>query len=128
MLTGFEPLTIASGSMRMTITKNGVSFSKGALEKLRCTEYVCPLIDRAGKRFAIVPCDMNDQNAKKFYRGGSKADGVRWNERDLILTFSNLIDKDLEKEGITVEGIYSEHEDALIFDFHDARPSRKRRN
>lgn len=127
MLDGFEPLTIASGGIRMTVTRNGVSFSKGALEKLRCTEFVLPLIDRVGKRFAIVTCGEGAKNAKAFYRGGEVADGVRWNERDLIATFSKLVGKNLEENGVTIDGVYSEEDDALVFDFNRARPSRKRK-
>ena len=127
MLEGFEPLTIATGGMRMTVTKNGVSFSKGALEKLHCAQYVIPLIDRAGKRFAIAACKEEAKNAKRFYRDGGTADGVRWNERDLITTLSDLVGKNLEEHGITVDGIYSGEDDALIFDLNNARPSRKRR-
>ncbi|WP_346674654.1 hypothetical protein [Enorma phocaeensis] len=127
MLTGFEPLTIASGGMRMTVTRNGVSFSKGAVEKLHGTGYVQPMIDRAGKRFAIVACGEDAENAKKFFRGGDISNGVRWNERDLITTFSVLVGKDLENEGVTVDGVYLEEDDALIFDFNNAHASRKPR-
>lgn len=123
MLTGFETLILASGTPYMTVTKNGASFNKSCVEKMEMAPYVLPLIDRAGKRFAIVHCDMDEPGAQKFFRGRDISNGVRWGNTDFLTTVSEIVGVSYG-EGFRVNASFDPDERALIFDLSDPLPVR----
>lgn len=122
MLTGFEPLVIASGLPRISITKNGLSFNKASVEKMERASYVCALIDRSGRRIAIVPDEGEDApNRMEFFKKGADiSNGVRWNSGDLKQTIQGLMGWNLDVAGYRVEGEYDAENRAIIFNLDDA--------
>lgn len=113
----FELLDPVNGIPSMSITKHGVSFNKSALEKLGCPENVKALLDKKGKRFAIISCEKEDRGARKFCKKGRDiSNGVRWNNYDLKITLETLMGWNLAEQSWKSIGSYSEDERALIFD------------
>jgi hypothetical protein len=121
LLDGFEVIDTITGSPTMSITKNGISFNKTTLEKLACPEYVRALIDKTNKKIAIVPCGKTDRGSRSFYKvGKDTSNGARWNNYDLKQTIETLMKWNLEEESWKITGLYSEEDNALIFDLSNA--------
>lgn len=121
MLDGFEVIDAVYGVPSVSITKNGISFNKTTLEKLNCPEYAKALIDKQGKRIAIVPCGEAEKGARIFFKNGrDTSNGVRWNNYDLRTTVERMMGWNLADGGWKIAGLYSEEDDALIFDLKEA--------
>ena len=128
LLDDFELVDSVSGIPSVSITKNGISFNKSTIEKLHCPEHVKLYLDRIGKRFAIVPCNKGDNGYRAFYRKEKDtANGVRWNNYDLRTTIAGLTGWNLEEHGWKICGLYSEEDNALIFDLNKAEPLSRRK-
>lgn len=124
MLEDFEPLIFGTASAVASITKNGVTFNKVALEKLNSTNYVTLLFNREKRQFAIRTCTQNDMSAMPFAAAlKPKAPSVRWNNKELLRLFSSLMNWDLENcKGYKVIGEFLKGEKALLFDLNNAIP------
>ena len=53
MLDGFKQYNMAVGTSSVSITDNGIAFSKAAIVRIGKPEYVIFMIDEEGKRIAI---------------------------------------------------------------------------
>lgn len=124
MLEGFEVITFGNSGANVSITKNGVTFNKIALEKMNGANYVTLMVNREKKQFAIKQCTQNDANAMPFAAAiKPKAPSVRWNSKELLRLFSGLMSWELEKgNGYKVIGEYLKSEKALLFDLNNAVP------
>lgn len=123
LLDGFEPIRRIKGVPAITISKDGVAFTTAVLEKLGKPPYVIPMLDRIGKRFAIVGSDIETDNTRDFFKKERKsAYGIRWSDRDLRTTLAAMMGWNLSVCGYRVEGVYDFDENALIFDLKDAEP------
>lgn len=126
LLDKFEIIDSVTGVPSISITKNGISFNKGTLEKLARPAYVQALIDKQNKQIAIVPCDENDRGSRFFYKEGrDTANGVRWNNFDLRTTVETMMGWDLSDGGWKSAGIFSEEDNALIYDLNSAEPIKR---
>ena len=67
-LDGFEVITFGNAGAFVSITRNGITFSKAALEKVNSAGHVTLLVNRETKQFAIKPCSPSEANAMPFYR------------------------------------------------------------
>lgn len=123
MLEGFEILEFVQGVPSVSFTKNGISFNKAAVEKMKNARYVLPLIDKNGMRFAIAECEAGNEKAMDFLKDPSKiSNGVRWNNRDLKRELERITGWSLEQEGFKIVGEYIAEDNALIFAFRNAIP------
>ncbi len=119
-LTGFRPYILASGNLAISFSKNGLGISKAAVAKLRNSTHVKILLDMQNNKFAIQVCDADDIAATEFAKG-KKAEGVRWNTKDLTRTLQKMIGRSIEnKECYRFEGEYIDDDDypALVFDLN----------
>ena len=122
-LEGFEIFEFVVGTPTLSVTKNGVAFNKTTVEKLRKPETVLPLINKSSAQVAIKPCEYIDNGAQRFFREGNKvANGVRWNNKDLLDTISKMMKWNLDNGGYKVKGTYFEDENAIVFDLRKAEP------
>ena len=122
-LEGFEVITFGNTGAYVSITRNGITFNKAALEKVSGASHVILLVNREAKQFAIKPCNQNDQNALAFTAQKPNSPNVRWNSKDLLRLFSTLMSWQLEKcDGYRVYGEYIKSEKALLFDLNKAMP------
>lgn len=121
LLDSFEPIKRVKGVPTVTISKDGVAFSTAVLDKMNRPRYVLPMIDRSGRRFAIVECGPETDNAREFCAPGRKgAYGKRWSDRDLRSTLCDLMGWDVSEGGYRVDGSYDFDENAFVFNLYDA--------
>ncbi|KFI86722.1 MULTISPECIES: hypothetical protein [Bifidobacterium] len=121
LLDSFDVVPFVTGVSSMSVTKDGVSFNKTAIEKLGSPEYVQVLIDKANHRLAIVPCETGDEGARPFLRKGRTARaGVRWNNTDLKESIQGLTKWDLEQAGHKITGQFFPDDHAMVFDLDDS--------
>ena len=124
MFEDFSVFNFSEGLPTLSVTKNGITFSKGVVMKMGYPEFVILLIDKAGKRIAVKACNKNDENAAQFCTAEKKEKNavlsVRWNSKDLLSTVSSMMNWDLKAESYKVEGLFIEEENAVLFDIKKA--------
>lgn len=122
-LEGFEVITFGNSGAYVSITRNGLTFNKAALEKVNGAPHVVLLVNRESKQFAIKPCNPSDPNALPFTAQKPTSPNVRWNSKDLLRLFSGLMSWEIEKcNGYRVYGEYMKSDKALVFDLNKAMP------
>lgn len=124
-LDGFEVFNFNVGIPSASITSNGITFNRSVSIKLEFPPYVRMLINRERKQIAIVPCDKSTDQSVPFYRdnyGKEPVRSVRWNNRDLMSTLSDLMDCDFQKTSFKVEGKFLSEGPAILFDLAKAEP------
>ena len=81
----FQPLDRVAGKPTISITKNGVGFSKQALSRLEYAHYVQMFINKVDKQLGIRKCDKDASGAMKFVpEKKERTDSLRWSARHLL--------------------------------------------
>ncbi len=126
MFESFVSFNFSEGIPSISITKNGLTFSKGVVMKMGYPEYVQLLIDKAGRQIAVKSCSKDEENAALFCSAEKRAKGnvisIRWNQKDLLNTLSNMMEWDLKDDAFRAEGVYYDAENAVLFDLNKAIP------
>lgn len=120
-LTGFTAFDFSQGVPYFSITANGLTFNKAVTMKLGLPAYARLLINAETKQVALQACSEETPQAIPFYR--PKKNGVlsiRWNSQDLLATFKDLLDSDLQ-HGFRVDGKLVEN-GLMLFNLKGARP------
>lgn len=120
-LTGFTAFDFSQGVPYFSITANGLTFNKAVTMKLGLPAYARLLINAETKQVALQACGEETPQAIPFYR--PKKNGVfsiRWNSQDLLATFKDLLDSDLQ-HGFRVDGKLVEN-GLMLFNLKEARP------
>ena len=125
ILDTFKPKKLIVGSPYITISENGVSLNKSAIDRLDYAEYVKILLDEENCQLAIQICEANDPDKVPFVNSNKKKDAqyVRWNNREFIkqlLTWAPT--QELKQNGFKVPGEYLSEEKAFLFIFIKAVP------
>ena len=120
MLEGFKPIHLTSGLPSISITENGLTFSKSAVLKMDKAQYVLLLLDEEGRRIAIQPCAKDEPNATPFFNPGKKVVSVRWNNKDFLNTIKSLTGWTLGEQGYRVNGTFMRDDRALVFPLMEA--------
>lgn len=116
----FKPMERISGRAMMTVTKNGVSFSKQAVAKLSYPHYVQIFINKKNRLLGVKACEESDPNSIKFVNSSKeKVDYVRWNNNDFTSEINSVVSKDVAEKGYKIEAEYLEDENALLFKYDD---------
>ena len=125
-LDGFTAFDFNEGAPYVSITKNGVTFNKGVIKKLKQPAYVVLLINAKAKQIAIQVCDESTTNAATFFKEDKKSNllSVRWNGRDLLNTISEITEWDLVNDSYKVLGTHLIEENAMLFDLDKAEEIR----
>lgn len=119
----FKPLDIVVGKSTLSVTANGVGFSKQSLNRLGYAHYVQMFINKVDRQLGIKVCDKNAIGAIKFVpESKKKTDSLRWSNPSFKKDIISLAPKELANVNFTVEGEYFEEENALLFDFNKAHP------
>lgn len=120
MLDGFEVYNYSIGTASVTVSENGVAFSKTAVIKMNKCEYVKLLINNNERKIAIQKCQSDDEGAIQFFNPKKKLISVRWNNKELQKTLSNMMGWDIQEGGkaYKIDGIYSYEDNAIIFDLN----------
>ena len=123
MLDGFSAFNFEEGVPYVSVTINGVTFNKSVVMKLDYPEYALLLINPDEKKIAVQACSEQTENATSFYK--EKKSGVisvRWNGKDLLNTFQDLMGWDLKQQAYRIEGTHLKAERAILFDHNQATP------
>lgn len=121
MLEGFSAFNFEEGVPFVSVTINGVTFNKSVVMKLGYPTHALLLINEAEKKIAVQACGEGTPNAAPFYK--EKKSGVisvRWNGRDLLNTFQDIMGWDLKSNAYRIEGIHLKDERAILFDLTQA--------
>lgn len=105
----------------MTIAKSGISFSRTAVVRLGKPEFVELLMDSDKKQIVIKSSDEGNPNAAPFFKKNRKIVTARWNYRDLIQTFEEMMHWNTEMHTYKVEGSYLMEDNLLFFDLNDTQ-------
>lgn len=119
MLEGFKQYNMSTGKSSISITENGVSFSKTCVIKMDKCPYVKLFIDETDKRIAIQKAQKEDDGSITFYNA-KKIISVRWNNKELLKTISKMMGWELRGNVFKADGDYNVTEEAMIFDLKDA--------
>lgn len=118
ILDGFKIINRASGNPIMSISRNGISFSKATIAKIGYPEFVHLMVDDSTNRVALVPCEK-DIDSIAFVKQGTRPNYIRWNNRDLINRLLGLCNLKLTedfKNVVRIDSEYFPEENVLIFD------------
>ena len=124
ILDSFTAYNFNAGVPYISITSNGITFNKSVVIKLGHPKFVVLLIDENEKRIAIQACEESAKNAVAFYKEKkSNVVSVRWNGRDLLNTFQELMGWNLkESSGYRIDGVLLKEEHAMLFNLKEAHP------
>lgn len=120
-LEGFSAFNFDEGVPYVSVTINGVTFNKSVVMKLDYPAYALLLMNEGEKKIAVQACDEETPNAAPFYK--KKKSGVisvRWNGRDLLNTFQDIMGWNLKNDAYRIEGIHLKGERAILFDLTKA--------
>lgn len=125
-LSRFTTLSFGSTGPLASITRNGVTFNKAAVEKMGNTQYVLLLLDEEAKQFAIQKCTQNTPQAMPFVAATKAgAPSVRWGSKEFLKIIKRLTGWPLEDKtckGFKVPGQHQKSDNAMIFDLAKATP------
>lgn len=119
MLEGFKQYNMTIGTASVSITENGIAFSKTTIVKMDKVPYVKLFIDEGNKRIAIQKAKKEDEGAINFY-SNQKIVSVRWNNKELLKTIARMMDWELSGNVYKVDGDYIAEDEAMIFDLKEA--------
>lgn len=118
----FQPLEKVAGRLTISVTKNGVGFSKQVLSRLGYAHYVQMFINKVDKLLGIRPCKKEDAGALHFVtENKTKIDSLRWNNPAFKADITGLVNSEIAKGNFICDGEYIESESALLFDFSKAK-------
>lgn len=119
--SGFKEFDFDEGVPYVSVTKNGITFNKGVVLKLGKPSRVVLLINSETKQIAIRGCEEGTPRSNAFYKDNQRGVvSVRWNSRDLLSTFRDMMKWNLDLESYRVEGQLLKDEGAMLFDFNNA--------
>lgn len=119
--SGFKEFDFEEGMPYVSVTKNGITFNKGVVMKLGRPKRVVLLINSESKQIALRGCDENTPRSNAFYKENNRGVvSVRWNSKDLLATFKDMMGWNLDLEAYRVEGQLLKEEGAMLFDFNNA--------
>ena len=119
MLEGFKQYNMTIGTASVSITENGIAFSKTTVVKMDKVQYVRLYIDENNKKIAIQKEKKEDEGSIAFYNN-QKIISVRWNNKELLKTIAGMMEWNLSGTVYKVDGDYIAEEEAMIFDLKKA--------
>lgn len=119
MLEGFKQYNMTIGTASVSITENGIAFSKTTVVKMDKVRYVRLYIDENNKKIAIQKAKKEDEGSIAFYNN-QKIISVRWNNKELLKTVAGMMEWNLSGTVYKVDGDYIAEEEAMIFDLKKA--------
>lgn len=126
MKEGYKPFILVNGIPSISITDNGLTFSKSAIVKLGCPAYVNLYIDAEKKMLAVEPGKEGSSQAIAFYRPNDRdIITVRWNNKDLLSYLCAVMNWDLKKYSYKITGTYDYNENFFEFDMKGAEINAK---
>ena len=120
MFKNFKPYGITNGLPNVSITKNGMNFSKTAVTKLGNPKHIMFMLDDDEKQMLAKVCGDTDTYAVKFAKT-EKITSVRFNNKDFLQTIEKMMTWNLKTQGYKITGEYFHDENAILFDLNKAK-------
>ncbi|NHM13508.1 hypothetical protein [Xiamenia xianingshaonis] len=114
----YEP----TGSVLVTVSAKGaMTFSRDCVMTMHEPRYVVFMLDRGGKKLAVVSCERTSRGARAFSKGSNgkrshAADSVRVSDKGLAREIALLAGVELMSGSVKFEGIWHEEVKAMVFD------------
>lgn len=122
LFENFRTFDFSEGVPYVSVTRNGVTFNKAVVMKLGCPAYAILLINDIDKQIAIqVSTEDNPKSVQFFKEKKSGLISVRWNGKDLMNTITDMMGWNLEEKSYRADGILIKEENAMLFDFSQAK-------
>ena len=122
-LSTFKQIELIKGNPTISVTKNGITFSQAAIQKLGKAEYVEFLIDENQHIIAVVAKSEITDNGFHFFAPEKKVLSVRITNKELRNQIADSMSWDLAStNGYKIEGIYDKELNGLFFDLSMAKP------
>ena len=122
LFDNFKTFDFSEGVPYVSITRNGITFNKAVVMKLGCPDYAILLINDIDKQIAIqVSTEDNPKSVQFFKEKKSGLISVRWNGKDLMNTITDMMGWNLEEKSYRADGILIKEENAMLFDFAQAK-------
>lgn len=122
-LSKFRTVEVIKGSPTISVTKNGITFSQAAIQKLAKPEFVEFLIDDEDKVIAVVGKREENINCFHFYAPNKKVMSARLSNKELRNQILEMMKWELtNNNGYKVEGEYDSESQVLFFDLKKAKP------
>lgn len=119
----FQLMEKVAGKPAISVTKNGVGFSKQVLSRLGYAHFVLIYINKTDKQIGIKACDVDTPGSIRFVpESKERVDSLRWNNPSFKDDVKSLVSKELSEINFVCEGEYLNEEAALLFDFTKAHP------
>ncbi len=112
------------GTPSISVTKNGITFSKSAIAKIDYPKYVKIYLNENSAQMAIKPCDDTDDDKVSFVKTDKKTiNNVRWNNREFNKQIIKLMDVSIDGNAFRIDAEYISEENILLFDLKNHRVS-----
>lgn len=120
--SNFKPYAIVSGLPTVSITKNGMTFSKTALIKMGKPDYIKLMINEDEKQLAFFAANEDEDNVIKCMVDKNKKEAVnfRINARDLLYKIASLMGCKFEELNFKVIGELFNEDKVMLLDLNRA--------
>lgn len=118
--SNFKVFDFSEGQPHMTVTNNGVIFSKGVVAKLNKPQFIALMIDYDGKRIAIKSCNEHIKTSVPFYKSDSQISYVRLASKSLLQEIENLTEWNIKMYKYKIIGTLLRDDNAMLFDLKEA--------
>lgn len=112
MFEDFKKVRLVPGTITISVTKNGITFSRQAVSQMNMVEYVNLLINEETHQLAVQACDEKDKDRVRFAKDGVL--NVRWNNKVFLDSLLKMMNWDKEKI-YRIQGEYISAYHALLF-------------
>ena len=123
--SGFKSFDFSEGIPKISVTTNGVTFSRGVANKLGKPEYIVLMINDEKHQIVIKRAIKETKFSYRFYRQNTRKVeknilSVRINNTELLSRMSRLMDWNLALYSYSVEGAMVDDE-TILFDLNNAK-------
>ncbi|ALB29846.1 hypothetical protein [Companilactobacillus heilongjiangensis] len=119
--SNFKVYSLSNGLPTMTVAKSGISFSRTAVIRLNKPKYAELLMDVEKKAILIKPSEESNPDAAPFYKEDRKLVMARWNYKDLIQRFEEMMSWNTDEHTYKIEGKYFMEDNELLFNLNEAQ-------
>lgn len=123
--SGFKSFDFSEGIPKISVTTNGVTFSRGVTNKLGKPEYIVLMINDERHQIVIKRAIKETEFSYRFYRKNKRRvekniASVRISNTELISRMSRLMNWNLALYSYSVEGVIVDDE-TILFDLNNAK-------
>lgn len=121
-LSKFKTYTLVSGLPTISITRNGITFSKTALIKLGKPDYIKLMMNEDERQIVFAVTEEDEEGSIKCLKNKTKNDMVtfRINNRDLLYKFASIMECRFEDLSFKAAGEFFDDDKMMLVDLKKA--------